>query len=116
LKEDDREIDPYGWFLCTEQAGHNPVKLMPTQIIPGNALECLGHLVHSFRKQWNIEQFCDCPEAAEGNAAIEAAKGSNGNAISNGMCKVICNLSLYSVDHLVTEFLGCRHQTGIRQD
>ena len=129
MKEKGEERDPHGWLLCTSRLGHDPDKLMPTQIIAGNALECMGHLVHSFRKLWGIEQFCNCPEAAEGNAAIEAAKGSNGNgavnAGSNGICKVICHLYLYGVDHFVTvicdsadccEFFGCRHQTGIRQD
>ena len=54
---------------------------MPTQIIAGKALECMGRLVHSYRKQWNIAQFCDCPEGLEANKAIE---GSQSAAQSNG--------------------------------
>lgn len=52
----------------------------------------MGRLVHSYRKQWNIVQFCDCPEALEANKAIEAANvetnGSVTNSGSNGICKV----------------------------
>ena len=84
LQEKDKERDPYGWLFCTSRSGHDPDKLMPTQIIAGNALECMGHLVHSYRKQWNIVQFCDCPEAIESNKSIQALNAAN----SNGNCKV----------------------------
>lgn len=90
-QEKDKERDPHGWLFCTSRSGHDPDKLMPTQIIAGKALECMGRLVHSYRKQWNIVQFCDCPEALEGNKAIEAANvETNGsvNSGSNGICKV----------------------------
>ena len=92
MQEKDKERDPYGWLLCTSRTGHDPDKLMPTQIIAGNALECMGHLVHSYRKQWNIVQFCDCPDAVESNKSIlatnpnsVAANSINGNA---NFCKV----------------------------
>lgn len=57
---------------------------MPTQIIAGKALECMGRLVHSYRKQWNIVQFCDCPEGLEGNKAIENSQSANLAVDSNG--------------------------------
>ena len=109
LQEKDKERDAYGWLLCTSRSGHDPDKLMPTQIIAGNVLECMGHLVHSYRKQWNIVQFCDCAEALESNKSIQAnsnsantnatagSNGSNGSSNgssnanpggSNGNCKV----------------------------
>ena len=69
-QEKDKERDPYGWLMCNGRSGHDPDKLMPTQIIAGNALECMDRLVHSFRRQWNIVQFCDCPEALEANKSI----------------------------------------------
>ena len=67
---------------------------MPTQIIAGKALECMGRLVHSYRKQHSILQFCDCPEAIESNKTIEAANVSNieaNGSSSNGICKVRFN-------------------------
>ena len=64
---------------------------MLTQIIAGEALECMSQLVHSYRRQHSIKQFCDCPEAIESNKAIEeeeaavaAASGTN----DKGICKV----------------------------
>ena len=92
LQEKDKERDVHGWLLCTSRTGHDPDKLMPTQIIAGKALECMGHLVHSFRRQWNIQQFCDCAEALRaGHAAAAAAvepAGANGAATTNGIGKV----------------------------
>lgn len=82
----------YGWLLCTSRSGHDPEKLMPTQIIAGNVLDCMSRLVHSFRRQWNILQFCDCPEAIESNKIIElAANNSSGNGNSNGTNSSVSN-------------------------
>ena len=84
----DKERDVYGWLLCTSRSGHDPDKLMPTQIIAGKVLDCMSRLVHSFRRQWNIVQFCDCPEAIESNKAIEMAASSSSSssaATSNGV-------------------------------
>jgi len=101
-QEKDKDRDSYGWLLCTSRSGHDPDKLMPTQIIAGKALECMGHLVHSYRRQHSIIQFCDCPEAIESNKAIEAAaavnseaNGTNGGGDSNGICKVHFILFLF---------------------
>ena len=95
-QEKDKDRDSYGWLLCTSRSGHDPDKLMPTQIIAGKALECMGHLVHSYRRQHSIIQFCDCPEAIESNKAIKAAaaansenNGTNYSGDSNGVCKVL---------------------------
>lgn len=86
-QEKDKERDQYGWLFCTSRSGHDPDKLMPTQIIAGRALECMGRLVHDYRKQWNITMFCDCPEGLEASKAVEAEKTVS--AGSNGVCKVL---------------------------
>jgi lysine-specific demethylase 3 len=90
-QEKDKERDLHGWLFCTSRSGHDPDKLMPTQIIAGKALECMERLVHSYRKQWNIAEFCDCPE---GKKSVETTE-SNGsvNNGSNGICKVCPSLS-----------------------
>jgi len=63
---------------------------MPTQIIAGKALECLGRLVHTYRKQWNIAQFCDCPEgkAIEASQTTTESNGGSVSSGSNGIVKV----------------------------
>ena len=60
---------------------------MPTQIIAGNALECLGRLVHTYRKEWTIAQFCDCPEGIASRTTTESTGGSV-SSVSNGTVKV----------------------------
>ena len=99
LQEKDKERDLHGVLFCTSRSGHDPDKLMPTQIIAGKALECMERLVHSYRKQWNIVEFCDCPE---GKKSVETTE-SNGsvNNGSNGICKVSwLSLSLSELNQL----------------
>ena len=86
LQEKDKERDLHGWLFCTSRSGHDPDKLMPTQIIAGKALECMERLVHSYRKQWNIVEFGDCPEGKKSVETMES-NGSVNNG-SNGICKV----------------------------
>ena len=105
----DEKLDRYGWLFCTSRSGHDPDKLMPTQIIAGKALECMGRLVHSYRKQWSIAQFCDCPEGLESNKAIEATSANsetNGgvNSASNGICKVVVFLNFVFVIHFTEPY------------
>jgi hypothetical protein len=50
LQEKDKERDLHGVLFCTSRSGHDPDKLMPTQIIAGKALEGVERLVHSYRK------------------------------------------------------------------
>lgn len=86
-EEKDKERDLHGWLYCTSRSGHDPDKLMPTQIIAGKALECMERLVHSYRKQWNIVEFCDCPE---GNKSVEANTIEPNGSVNpgpNGVCK-----------------------------
>ncbi|KAK7074250.1 Lysine-specific demethylase 3B [Halocaridina rubra] len=61
--EGGKDRDEYSWLLCASRLPHEQDKLMLTQIISGNALLDLGQKVHEVRYQWNIPQYCDCPEA-----------------------------------------------------
>ncbi|XP_055907043.1 lysine-specific demethylase 3A isoform X1 [Eupeodes corollae] len=56
-----RGCDEYGWILCAMRDPHEMVKLMLTQIIPGNALNFLAHRLHQACKLWKIPQKCGCP-------------------------------------------------------
>ncbi|XP_068210806.1 lysine-specific demethylase 3A [Palaemon carinicauda] len=58
-----KDRDEYSWLLCATRLAHEQDKLMLTQIISGNALLDLGNKVHEVRHQWNIPQYCECPEA-----------------------------------------------------
>jgi len=78
---------------------------MLTQIIASKALKCMSHLVHSYRREHSIKQFCDCPEAIESNKAIEeeataAASGTN----DKGICKV-CSITTTLDSHCKTIFI-----------
>ena len=69
----------------------------------------MGRLVHSYRKQWSIAQFCDCPEGLESNKAIEATSANsetNGgvNSASNGICKVVVFLNFVFVIHFTEPY------------
>ena len=55
---------------------------MTTQIIAGRALECMEIFVHSYRKKWNISQFCVCPEN-QSSKAIEATSANDGVGSKN---------------------------------
>ncbi|XP_055505540.1 lysine-specific demethylase 3A-like isoform X3 [Leucoraja erinacea] len=82
-QQDDKE-DIF-WFKCANGQGHDPDKLMPTQIIPGSALYQIGNIVHAARGKWGIKANCPC--TARKNKPLskvpftsEAAQPSNGAA------------------------------------
>ena len=72
----DEKLDRYGWLFCTSRSGHDPDKLMPTQIIAGKALKHMNLLVHSYQKQWNVDQYCDCPKSTA-NGGVGSENGDN---------------------------------------
>uniref|UniRef100_A0A8C4R5B6 Lysine-specific demethylase n=1 Tax=Eptatretus burgeri TaxID=7764 RepID=A0A8C4R5B6_EPTBU len=48
------------WVRCVKGQFHEPENLMPTQIIPANALFDLGTLLHRMRRRWGIKANCPC--------------------------------------------------------
>uniref|UniRef100_UPI00358F85A3 lysine-specific demethylase 3A-like n=1 Tax=Myxine glutinosa TaxID=7769 RepID=UPI00358F85A3 len=48
------------WVRCVKGQYHEPENLMPTQIIPANALFDLGTLLHRIRRRWGIKANCPC--------------------------------------------------------
>lgn len=60
-----RGSDEYGWLLCATRENHDMIKLMLTQIIPGNALNFLANRLHQACKLWKIPQKCGCPLSME---------------------------------------------------
>lgn len=53
-------LDEYGWLACNSREAHEMIKLMLTQIIPGNALNFLAQRLHQACKLWKIPQKCGC--------------------------------------------------------
>jgi lysine-specific demethylase 3 len=68
LKEDRKSLtdrDSGGWFSCSNHEPHLKKSLMPTQVIPGNALDKVLEYLHCMRDQLRISQLCCSPEVVK---------------------------------------------------
>ncbi|XP_032885059.1 lysine-specific demethylase 3B isoform X1 [Amblyraja radiata] len=58
--DDSLEDEVFSWLKCAKGQTHDPVNLMPTQIIPSTALYDIGDMVHATRGKWGIKANCPC--------------------------------------------------------
>lgn len=71
---------------------HDPDKLMLTQIIAGECLDQLHKMMHAYRAEWGIPQYCDCELATGSKIPVNEKlrgliKGSTIGAVMNGKVK-----------------------------
>uniref|UniRef100_A0A0C9R3V8 [histone H3]-dimethyl-L-lysine(9) demethylase n=1 Tax=Fopius arisanus TaxID=64838 RepID=A0A0C9R3V8_9HYME len=58
--EGGKGCDDFSWLLCTNRQVHEPKRLMLTQMIAGDSLTKIGHMLHEARAEWGIPQHCGC--------------------------------------------------------
>ncbi|XP_015112860.1 probable JmjC domain-containing histone demethylation protein 2C isoform X3 [Diachasma alloeum] len=62
--------DDFSWLLCTNRQVHEPERLMLTQMIAGDSLTKIGHMLHEARAEWGIPQHCSCSIAKSTTAQL----------------------------------------------